>query len=157
MKAVVQRVSSCRMVIGGEEYSKIGTGFTVFLGVAQGDTEKDMEVLCDKVAKLRIFTDENDKMNLSLGQLKERGEDVGVMVVSNFTLCGSCSHGNRPDFFGAASPAEASALYEAFVERLRLVHGLHTVTGVFGEHMQVTVDNNGPITLVIDSGDLKKK
>lgn len=145
------------MVIGGEEYSKIGTGFTVFLGVAQGDTEKDMEALCDKVAKLRIFTDENDKMNLSLASLAERGEDVGIMVVSNFTLCGNCSHGNRPDFFGAASPAEANALYEAFVERLRNFHGIHTVTGVFGEHMQVTVENNGPITLVIDSGDLKKK
>ena len=77
----------------------------VLLGVADGDTDKDMEVLCDKIAKLRIFTDENDKMNLSLAQVTERGTETAVMVVSNFTLCGNCSHGNRPEFFGAAAAA----------------------------------------------------
>ena len=116
-----------------------------------------MEALCDKIAKLRIFTDENDKMNLSLSQLAERGVETAVMVVSNFTLCGNCSHGNRPEFTSAASPDEARRLYEAFVERMRSVHGLRTETGVFGAHMHLLLENNGPITLVIDSADLKKK
>ena len=157
MKAVVQRVNYAKMVIDEKEYSSIGVGFLVLLGVAEGDTEKDMEVLCDKIAKLRIFTDENDKMNLSLSQLSERGTDTAVMVVSNFTLCGNCSHGNRPEFFGAAEPKIANELYEAFVERMRREHKLRVETGVFGEHMHVSIENNGPVTLIIDSADLKKK
>ena len=111
MKAVVQRVNYAQMLIDDKEYSSIETGFLVLLGVADGDTEKDMELLCDKIAKLRIFTDENDKMNLSLTQLSEKGTDTAVMVVSNFTLCGNCSHGNRPEFFGAAAPEAANRLY----------------------------------------------
>ncbi len=157
MKAVVQRVNYAQMIIDEKEYSSIGIGFLVLLGVAEGDTDKDMEVLCDKIAKLRIFTDENDKMNLSLSQLAERGVDTAVMVVSNFTLCGNCSHGNRPEFFGAAAPDEANRLYEAFVERMKIVHGLRVETGVFGEHMHVRIENNGPVTLVIDSSELKKR
>ncbi len=157
MKAVVQRVNYAQMIINEKEYSSIGVGFLVLLGVAGGDTDKDMELLCDKIAKLRIFTDENDKMNLSLSQLAEKGTETAVMVVSNFTLCGNCSHGNRPEFFGAAEPYEANRLYEAFVERMRKVHNLRVETGVFGEHMHVRIENNGPITLVIDSNDLKKK
>lgn len=157
MKAVVQRVNYAQMIIDGKESSSIETGFLVLLGVADGDTEKDMELLCDKIAKLRIFTDENDKMNLSLTQLSEKGTDTAVMVVSNFTLCGNCSHGNRPEFFGAAVPDAANRLYEAFVSRMREVHGIRTETGVFGAHMHVRIENNGPVTLVIDSCDLKKK
>ncbi len=157
MKAIVQRVNYARMIIDEAEYSSIGVGFMVLLGVAEGDTEKDMEVLCDKVAKLRIFTDENDKMNLSLSQMKERGVDTAVMVVSNFTLCGNCSHGNRPEFFGAAAPATADKLYNMFVDRLRNLHGMRVETGVFGAHMHVQIENNGPVTLIIDSKDLKVK
>lgn len=157
MKAIVQRVNYAQMIIDDKEYSEIGVGFMVLLGVADGDTDKDMEVLCDKVAKLRIFTDENDKMNLSLSQVAERGTETAVMVVSNFTLCGNCSHGNRPEFFGAAAPDEANRLYEAFVERMRTVHNLRVETGVFGAHMHVRIENNGPVTLIIDSADLKKK
>lgn len=157
MKAVVQRVNYAQMIIDEKEYSSINTGFLVLLGVAEGDTDKDMEALCDKIAKLRIFTDENDKMNLSLEQLSERGTETAVMVVSNFTLCGNCSHGNRPEFTRAAAPDEANRLYEAFVQRLRTAHGLRVETGVFGAHMHVRIENNGPVTLVIDSNDLKKK
>lgn len=157
MKAVVQRVNYSQMIIDEKEYSSIGAGFLVLLGVAQGDSEKDMELLCDKIAKLRIFTDENDKMNLSLTQLSERGVDTAVMVVSNFTLCGNCSHGNRPEFFGAAAPDVANELYEKFVQRMRNLHNLRVETGVFGEHMKVRIENNGPVTLIIDSADLKKK
>ena len=157
MKAVVQRVNYAQMIIDNEVFSEINTGFLVLLGVADGDTEKDIELLCDKIAKLRIFTDENDKMNLSLSQLAERGTETAVMVVSNFTLCGNCSHGNRPEFFGAAAPEAANKLYEAFVARLRTLHGIRTETGVFGAHMHVRIENNGPVTLVIDSADLKKK
>ncbi len=157
MKAVVQRVNYAQMIIDEKEYSSIGVGFLVLLGVADGDTDKDMELLCNKIAKLRIFTDENDKMNLSLSQLAERGTETAVMVVSNFTLCGNCSHGNRPEFFGAAAPDQANRLYEAFVERMRNVHKLRVETGVFGEHMHVRIENNGPVTLVIDSSELKKK
>ena len=157
MKAVVQRVNYAQMIINEKEYSSINTGFLVLLGVAEGDTDKDMEALCDKIAKMRVFTDENGKMNLSLSALSERGTETAVMVVSNFTLCGNCSHGNRPEFTGAAAPDEANRLYEAFVERMRNVHSLRVETGIFGAHMHVKIENNGPVTLVIDSNDLRKK
>ncbi len=157
MKAIVQRVNCAQMIIDDKEFSSVETGFVVLLGVADGDTEKDMEALCDKVAKLRVFTDENGKMNLSLAQLAERGVEVAVMVVSNFTLCGNCSHGNRPEFTSAAAPDEANRLYEGFVARMRSVHGIRTETGVFGAHMHLRLENNGPVTLIIDSNDLKKK
>ena len=94
---------------------------------------------------------------MSLAQLAETGVETAVMVVSNFTLCGNCSHGNRPEFTSAAAPDEANRLYEGFVERMRKVHGLRTETGVFGAHMHLRLENNGPVTLIIDSNDLKKK
>ena len=157
MKAVVQRVNYAQMIINEVETASIGVGFLVLLGVAEGDTDKEMELLCDKISKMRIFTDENDKMNLSLAQLAEKGTPTSVMVVSNFTLCGNCSHGNRPEFTSAAAPDEANRLYEAFVDRMRTVHSLHVETGVFGEHMHVRIENNGPVTLILDTNDLKKK
>ena len=144
------------MIIDEKEYSSIGVGFMVLLGVADGDTDKDMEVLCDKIAKLRIFTDENDKMNLSLAQVAERGTETAVMVVSNFTLCGNCSHGNRPEFFGAAAPDEANRLYEHFCS-LCESEVSHVGRGIFGADMELTIVNEGPVTIVMDSNVLLKK
>ena len=145
MTAVIQRVLRCSLVADGEPYSEIERGLLILLGVREGDTDKDVEV-----DGLRIFTDENDKMNLSVN-------DIGgsIMVVSNFTLCADVRKGKRPSFTPAAAPEEANRLYEAFVERLR---GSTPVrTGVFGADMQIELVNDGPITLVVNSEDLIKK
>ena len=150
MTAVIQRVLRCSLVADGEPYSEIERGLLILLGVREGDTDKDVEVLSSKIDGLRIFTDENDKMNLSVN-------DIGgsIMVVSNFTLCADVRKGNRPSFTPAAAPEEANRLYEAFVERLR---GSTPVrTGVFGADMQIELVNDGPITLVVNSEDLIQK
>ena len=157
MIAVIQRVYNACVFADGNLSGKINKGLYILLGVEATDDEEDARLLATKICNLRIFTDENDKMNLSLAQVAEKGPETAVMVVSNFTLCGNCSHGNRPEFFGAAAPDEANRLYEAFCERLRKVHNLRVETGVFGAHMHVQIENNGPITLIIDSADLKKK
>ena len=151
MKAIIQRVSGAQVDIGGETVGKIGRGFLILLGVEQNDDETEARVLADKISGLRIFTDENDKMNLSLS-------DVGgsVLVISNFTLCADCSHGRRPSFIGAARPETAEPLYEYFCERIK-ANGIERVErGVFGADMQVSLTNDGPVTLDIDSKDLKR-
>ena len=151
MKAIIQRVSGAQVDIGGETVGKIGRGFLILLGVEQNDGETEARVLADKISGLRIFTDENDKMNLSLS-------DVGgsVLVISNFTLCADCSHGRRPSFIGAARPETAEPLYEYFCERIK-ANGIERVErGVFGADMQVSLTNDGPVTLDIDSKDLKR-
>ena len=151
MKAVIQRVTSASVTVEGEVVSSIDGGFLILLGVAQGDTERDAEVLAEKIANLRIFRDSEDKMNLSL--LTTGGS---ALVVSQFTLCANCSHGRRPDFFGAAKPDTAEKLYEYFCERIK-AEGVHNVgKGVFGAHMDVELLNDGPVTIIIDSGELKK-
>ena len=131
--------------------SAVGYGLLIFLGVAGDDTRRDAEVLADKIANLRIFSDSDDKMNLSL--LTVGGE---ALVVSQFTLCASCSHGRRPDFFGAAKPPLAAELYEYFCERIKAAGVARVSTGVFGADMKVELLNDGPVTIIIDSGDLKK-
>lgn len=150
MTAVIQRVLRCSLVADGEPFSDIERGLLILLGVREGDTDKDVEVLSSKIDGLRIFTDENDKMNLSVN-------DIGgsVMVVSNFTLCADVRKGKRPSFTTAAAPEEAKRLYEAFVERLSLSTPVRT--GVFGADMQIELVNDGPITLVVNSEDLIKK
>ncbi len=151
MKAILQRVTRANVAVGEETVGEIGKGFLILLGVERDDVQRDAEVLADKIAGLRIFTDENDKMNLALA-------DVGgeVLVISNFTLCADCSHGRRPSFIGAARPETAEPLYEFFCQRL-LDGGVAKVErGVFGADMQVTLCNNGPVTIDIDSKDLKK-
>ena len=151
MKAIIQRVSGAQVDIGGETVGKIGRGFLILLGVEHNDNETEARVLADKISGLRIFTDENDKMNLSLS-------DVGgsVLVISNFTLCADCSHGRRPSFIGAARPETAEPLYEYFCERIK-ANGIERVErGVFGADMQVSLTNDGPVTLDIDSKDLKR-
>lgn len=150
MRAVIQRVHQAQITIDREETRQTGRGLVVFLGVLRGDTEKQADFLAEKVYGLRIFPDENDKMNLSL-------PDVGgeVLVVSNFTLGTDCKKGRRPSFDMAAPPEEANALYLRFVERLR-AQGVRVETGEFGAYMEVLVSNDGPVTLIIDTEKIGK-
>lgn len=147
MRIVVQRVSSGGMTIDGSERARIGKGFVVLVGIRQGDTMKDAEFLADKCAGLRVFEDNQGKMNISL-------EEAGgsVLAVSQFTLYADARKGNRPSFVLAARPEEAEPLYEHFVNRLRERLGPGRVqTGVFGAMMEVTIVNSGPVTIIIES------
>lgn len=152
MRAIVQRVSGASVAVSGETVGKCGRGFLILLGVAKGDTEADADVLAAKLSKLRVFEDGNGKMNLSLS-------DIGgeLLIISNFTLYADCRHGNRPDFLMAEAPAEANRLYEYFTDRMKTLSGCPTETGVFGADMKVSIENDGPVTLVIDSPELMKK
>ncbi len=146
MRAVVQRVSRAKVTINEWTSGEIGHGLLVLLGVGHGDTEDDATYLAEKVAGLRIFEDEDGKMNRSVA-------DVGgsVLAVSQFTLYGDVRRGKRPSFDGAAPPAEARRLYEFFVERVQAL-GLRCETGRFQEMMQVELVNEGPVTILLDSG-----
>lgn len=156
MKAVIQRVTSASVEIDGKISGSIKNGFLILLGVCQDDTEKECKLLSDKIAKMRVFTDENDKMNLSLLDFQNTDEPYGVLVVSQFTLCANVRHGNRPDFFGAAKPDKAIPLYEQFMKNLSDDYGLHVEHGVFGADMKVSLLNDGPVTIIVDTDDLKK-
>lgn len=151
MKAILQRVSNARVDIENKTVGQIEKGFLILLGVENGDEQRDAEVLAAKISRLRIFTDENDKMNLSLTDV-----DGGVLVISNFTLCADCSHGRRPSFIAAARPETAEPLYEYFCKKMT-DNGISRVEkGVFGADMQVSLTNDGPVTIDINSKDLKK-
>lgn len=145
MRAVVQRVTNADVKIDGRVNGKIDDGLLVLLGVGNGDTEEDMKYIADKIIKLRIFSDENDKMNLSL-------EDVSgsMLVISQFTLYGDCSHGRRPYFGNAMEPVGANEMYEKFVAYIR-EQGIHTETGEFGADMKVSLTNDGPVTIILES------
>ena len=145
MRAVVQRVSEATVVVGGDAVGAIQRGLMVLLGVARGDTAQDALYLADKTATLRIFEDSEGKMNRSV-------EDVGgsLLVVSQFTLLGDCRKGRRPGFTEAAPPERADALYEEYVVALR-ERGVRVETGVFRAAMQVTLVNEGPVTMLLDS------
>ena len=145
MRAVVQRVTNADVKIDGRVNGKIDDGLLVLLGVGNGDTEEDMKYIADKIIKLRIFSDENYKMNLSL-------EDVGgsMLVISQFTLYGDCSHGRRPYFGNAMEPVSANEMYEKFVAYIR-EQGIHTETGEFGADMKVSLTNDGPVTIILES------
>ena len=145
MRAVVQRGTNADVKIDGRVNGKIDDGLLVLLGVGNGDTEEDMKYIADKIIKLRIFSDENDKMNLSL-------EDVGgsMLVISQFTLYGDCSHGRRPYFGNAMEPVSANEMYEKFVAYIR-EQGIHTETGEFGADMKVSLTNDGPVTIILES------
>lgn len=150
MKAVIQRVSSAQVAADGETTGKINKGLLVLLGVHENDTEHEADVLAAKIAKLRIFSDENDKMNLSINDI-----NGSVLVISNFTLYGDCSHGRRPSFFAAARPEKAAPLYDYFCNKIS-DNGIENVQkGIFGADMKVSLLNDGPVTLVIDTDDLK--
>ena len=149
MKAVVTNVQCASVRVDGTTVGKIGNGFLILLGVTHGDTEAEVNKLADKICGLRVFKDDEGKINRSLADTQ--GE---VLVVSQFTLYASCRHGRRPDFLAAAKPEIANELYERFVARVR-ESGFHTETGVFGAYMEVESINDGPFTLVIDTEDLK--
>ncbi|MDO4269945.1 MAG: D-aminoacyl-tRNA deacylase [Eubacteriales bacterium] len=149
MRAVIQRVSRASVTIDGKVHGAIGRGFLVLLGITEGDTAADAAYLADKTVKLRVFTDENDKMNRSLADV-----GGGILVVSQFTLYGDCKKGNRPSFTDAARPDTAVPLYEAFVARCR-ESGLPVETGVFGADMQVELLNDGPVTLWMDTAQMR--
>lgn len=146
MKAVVQRVTASSVSVDGEIVGKIDKGLNVLLGVEEDDTEKDAEVLAAKIAKMRIFEDENEKMNLSVLDV-----DGSVLVISQFTLCADIKKGNRPSFILAAKPDKATALYEYFSSQLK-ENGVKKVeNGVFGADMAVEISNDGPVTIIMDT------
>lgn len=151
MLAVLQRVSNASVTVDGEIKGQINKGFLILLGVNSQDTDKDAAVLAAKISGLRIFTDENDKMNLSLENVE--GE---TLVISNFTLCADCRKGRRPNFISAARPETAEPLYELFCSELK-ANGVKKVEkGVFGADMKVELLNDGPVTITIDSKELIK-
>lgn len=154
MIALIQRVSRASVTVEGRQLASIGKGFLVLLGVRDGDTERECELLAKKTSNLRIFKDENDRMNLSPLQLKERGEDCSMLVVSQFTLCAECKGQNRPSFMAAAAPEEANRLYEAYTALLRDKYGFFVGTGEFGADMKVELINDGPVTILLDTEKL---
>lgn len=149
MKAVVTRVNSASVTIDGAVHGQIGQGFLILLGIAPDDTPDKCRKLAEKILGLRVFRDENDKMNLSLA-------DVGgsVLVVSQFTLYGDVSHGRRPSFIGAGRPEVAVPLYEQFLAECERL-GFPPQHGEFGADMLVASENQGPVTLIVDTNDLK--
>lgn len=146
MKAVIQRVKNASVKVDGETVGEIGEGYLILVGVVEGDTVRDAEILARKTASLRIFTDENDKMNKSVIDI-----DGEILAVSQFTLCADVRKGNRPSFTDSAKPEGANKLYEYFCEQL-LENGIRKVDkGVFGAHMEVNILNNGPVTILYDT------
>ncbi|MGN0537848.1 MAG: D-aminoacyl-tRNA deacylase [Acutalibacteraceae bacterium] len=150
MKAVVQRVTGAKVSVEGKTVSEIGKGFLVLLGVEVGDDEDDARTLAAKISGLRVFTDENDKMNLALTDV-----NGGMLVVSNFTLCADCKKGRRPSFEKAELPNRANELYVYFCECVKK-NNIPVQKGVFGADMQVTLNNDGPVTLIINSKELTR-
>lgn len=150
MKAVIQRVKYANVKIDGEIAGECRQGFMILLGVMNGDTKQEADKLVKKIPNLRIFEDENGKMNLSCLDI-----DGEMLVVSQFTLCADCSHGRRPSFTNSAPPDEANALYEYVVEGLKKSGVKSVQTGRFGADMQVELVNDGPVTIILESGDLK--
>ena len=153
MIAIIQRTAHASVEIDGRMCSNTSRGFLILLGVYVDDTEKEAEMLVSKTAKLRIFEDENGKMNLSPIQLLERGEGCEMMVVSQFTLCAECKGQNRPSFINAAKPESAIPLYEKFVSLLK-EQGFVVKTGEFGADMKVSLLNDGPVTIILDTKKL---
>lgn len=150
MKAILQRCASASVIADGEPAGKIGHGLLILLGVLKGDETADADVLAEKISKLRIFDDDDGKLNLSV-------KDVSgsALVVSNFTLGADYRKGNRPDYFSAEAPARANELYEYFSAALR-ERGIHTENGVFGADMKISLEADGPVTIDMDSAVLKK-
>lgn len=151
MKAVIQRVTRASVTVDGKITGEIEKGFLVLLGVMDGDTEEEMRLLAKKVFEIRIFEDENGKMNLSLDKV-----DGEVLVVSQFTLCADLSHGRRPSFINSAPPAMANELYEKFCEELKNLGVSKVAQGVFGAEMAVELINDGPVTIVMNTDEWKK-
>ncbi|MBI4999224.1 D-tyrosyl-tRNA(Tyr) deacylase [Candidatus Gottesmanbacteria bacterium] len=149
MRALIQRVNKGKVTIGGKVVGEIGKGMVILLGVANKDTEKEADFLAEKVVNLRIMADSAGKMNLSIKDV-----DGEILVVSQFTLYGDASGGRRPSFIQAASPDLAKRLYERFIEKLGSF-GIKVATGRFGEYMELEIINDGPVTIMLDSKDLR--
>lgn len=145
MRAVIQRVTSSSVCVNGNIIGKIGIGFNVLIGISKDDTLEDLKYIKDKIINLRVFHDENDKMNLSL--LDIQGE---ILVISQFTLYGDCRKGRRPNFMEAQGGEEAKKLYEEFIELLK-TSDLKVECGEFGADMKVEINNDGPVTILLDS------
>lgn len=145
MIAVIQRVNRAEVTVDGNSVGKCGKGFLILLGVASGDTYADADVIIKKIPSLRIFTDDAEKMNLSLN-------DIGgeILAISNFTLLANCRRGNRPDYMGAEKPEAAARMYDYFVEKLR-ESVPHVETGIFGADMKIDVEDDGPVTIILES------
>ena len=146
MRIVAQRVNRASVTIEGRVKSAIGVGMMILLGIEEADNEEDVEWLCGKLSKMRIFGDENDAMNLDINQI-----EGSFLVVSQFTLHALTKKGNRPSFIRAARPEQAIPLYEWFVKRLHEVSGREVLTGEFGAMMAVELINDGPVTIIMDS------
>ena len=160
MKAVVQRVRNASVTVSGSLCGSIQSGLLVYLGVARDDIEKDADRLAEKIANLRIFEDSSGKMNLSLrdivapdGEEAAEKSSAGVLVISQFTLLADARKGRRPYYGAAAGPEKANALYEYFIEKIK-EEGLCCEKGVFQAHMDVSYTNDGPVTILLDSGEL---
>lgn len=151
MKAVLQRVTHAEVAVDGKTVGRCEHGFLILLGVAQGDTEREAELLCKKIVNLRVFEDDAGKMNRSI--LDVDGE---ALVISQFTLMANCRHGNRPDFMASAKPDVAIPLYEYF-KKLAAASIRRVECGVFGADMKVSLLNDGPVTIVLDTDTLKKE
>lgn len=145
MRAVIQRVNKCHVEINGDVYSKIQEGLLVLLGIKEDDNSQDIVYLIDKILHLRIFEDENGKMNKSCLELKKQ-----IMLVSQFTLYGDCKKGRRPSFIQAAKPKDAEVIYNKFISELS-ARDVYLQTGVFGAEMKVNLENDGPVTILLDS------
>ena len=152
MRALIQRTFRSKLFVDGQLISEIPSGLTIFLGISKGDTEEQADYLARKVARLRVFRDDNDKMNLDI---KQAGGEI--LLVSQFSLAGTLGKGtgNRPDFGHAELPDRARELYERVTQKIR-DEGIVVKNGVFGAHMEVSLLNNGPVTILLDTEDLKK-
>lgn len=152
MKLVIQRVKNASVTVDNLIVGEISQGFLVLIGVCESDTEFECEKLCEKMINLRIFSDENDKTNLSL-------KDVGgeLLVVSQFTLYADCRKGNRPSFIRAGNPQKAKELYEYFLKLCREKVDTRVEHGIFGADMKVSLTNDGPFTIILDSDEIVKK
>lgn len=151
MKAVIQRVKYASVEVDEKVVGEVSEGYMILVGVMDGDTEKEAELLARKTANLRIFTDEDDKMNKSILDI-----DGEILAVSQFTLCADVKKGNRPSFINSAEPNEANRLYEYFCEQLK-INGVRKVeNGIFGAHMEVKLLNNGPVTILYDTDTWSK-
>mgnify|MGYP001776838096 FL=1 len=146
MRTVIQRVSSSSVVIDGVCHGEIGPGLNILIGIENGDADEDIEWLCHKIVNLRIFDDDSGVMNLSV-----RDVDGDILVISQFTLYASTRKGNRPSYIKAARPEISIPLYEKFLQRLENILGKPVKKGIFGANMRVTIVNEGPVTILIDT------
>ena len=155
MRILIQRVTEGRVTVDGKTTGEIGSGFVLLIGVGEGDNDALVEPMCSKVVNLRVFDDEDGRMNLSALDLLEQGQQPGMLVVSQFTLYGDLRKGRRPSYSHAAHPHIASPIVDACAAWLRDA-GFMVGTGVFGAEMQVSLVNDGPVTLWLDSDDMQR-